>query len=211
MIEIMMCPSLVFADVPAWLGHQVVVDAHNAHKTAVEAKLLFVDYNVDRRDASRKVAGIHAILVKLGVDAALRVGCQVTAQREERVDPAVDVVVGTIAALPHLVVDHVVPELLVDLALARQHYPDIGYKRYGKRVVCYIGSQPGVKQDTWTRAFDHIEATASSNKPTRLFIDFEDCCSLHHHYTQLEKRAFAFNWYDDYDEWSEELMSKLFA
>ena len=102
-------------------------------------------------------------------------------------------------------------KVICEYTYGAQRYPDIGDKRYGKRVVCYIGSQPGVKQDTWTRAFDHIEATASRNKPIRLFIDFEDPCSLDHHYTQLEKRGFDFDWYDDYDEESEELMSKLLA
>lgn len=120
MIVLVIERAFVFANIPAWLGHDVVVLLDNADKAAVQMVFLRVNHDFERRNASRKVTGIHAFLVKLGVQAAQPVDFQVAAQRKERVDPAVDVVVGTIAALPHLVVDHVVPELLVDLALARQ-------------------------------------------------------------------------------------------
>jgi hypothetical protein len=77
-------------------------------------------------------------------------------------------------------------------------------------VFCYIGSQPGVDKDTWALAVDHIEATASNNKPTNLIIDFEDGCLVNHSW-RLEERGYDVDSYDYCDEWSRFVMIKHLA
>ena len=87
----------------------------------------------------------------------------------------------------------------------------LGSNDYDKGLLCYIGSQPGVDEDTFALALDHIEAEASKSKPTKLVFDFEDGYPPRHHRKQLKKRGYVDDVLDPRNEWSRFVLGKVLA